>query len=116
MASTLTRADGGGLGAARKGPVFGLGARTFAVVPYKIAFGNPYVVGGEDLSAIWNDFAEVHSIHAQQVDVTAADRREFMVDLANKKLLMYDAFNTEETATDQSAVADVRLLVSGWLK
>jgi hypothetical protein len=71
-------------------------------------------VGGENIAAIWEDFKEVLAIVVQQVDVTAADRREFLVDLTNKKLLQYDAFNTEETATDQSAVADIRLLVFGY--
>ena len=115
MASTITPlADAPGRGSKR--PVKALGSRQVGVALYKIAFGNPYVVGGEDISTLWEHFAEVHSIHVQQVDVTAADRREFMVDLTNKKLLMYDAFNTEETATDQSAVADVRLTVHGLLK
>lgn len=113
MASTLTRqADSPGGGA--RGDVNALGARAVSLGVYKIAFGNPYVVGGENIAAIWEDFKDVLAIVTQQVDVTAADRRDFMVDLAGKKLLVYDAFNTEETATDQTAVADVRLLVFGY--
>jgi hypothetical protein len=113
MASTLTRqADSPGGGA--RGDVNALGARTVSLGVYKLAMGNPYVVGGENIAAIWEDFKEVLAIVVQQVDVTAADRREFLVDLTNKKLLQYDAFNTEETATDQSAVADIRLLVFGY--
>jgi hypothetical protein len=115
MASTLTlQAEAPGKGGWRK--VDARGSRPIGMAVYKIAFGNPYVVGGESISAIWDDFADVLAIVVQQVDVTAADRREFMVDLTNKKLLVYDAFNTEETATDQSAVADVRLLVFGYRK
>lgn len=113
MASTLTRqADSPGGGA--RGEVDALGARKVSIGVYKIAFGNPYVVGGENIAAIWEDFKEVLAVVTQQVDVTAADRREFLVDLTNKKLLGYTAFNTEMTAVDQSAVADVRLLVFGY--
>lgn len=110
MASTLTRQFSGG--ATR--PTFSKGDRTIQMAAYKLAMGNPYVVGGEDISAIWTDFSEVLAIMVQQAEVTAADRRAFMVDLTNKKLLQYDAFNTEETATDQTAVADIRLLVFGY--
>lgn len=113
MASTLTQVGVSGPGRAAKRPVVGLADRAICIGVYKLAMGNPYVVGGEDISAIWSDFKEVHCIQVQQVDVTAADRREFLVDMAGKKLLQYDAFNTEETATDQSAVADIRLLVFG---
>jgi hypothetical protein len=115
MASTLTlQADAPGKGAKR--PVKSLGSRQIGLAVYKIAFGNPYVVGGENIAAIWDDFAEVIAIVPSQVDATAADRREWMVDLTAKTIRQYDAFNTEETATDQSAVADVRLLVIGYVK
>lgn len=115
MASTVTlQSESPGAGGWRK--VDAKGARPIGMGVYKIAFGNPYVVGGEDISSIWDDFADVLAILPSQVEATAADRREFTVDLANKKLLMFDAFNTQETATDQSAVADVRLLVFGYRK
>ncbi len=116
MASTLTlQADSPGAGAKR--PVKARGGRQVMVAVYKIAFGNPYVVGGEDISAIWTgDFADVLAINVSQNDATVADRREFVADLANKKLLMFTAFGTESTAIDQSAVADVRLTVVGYSK
>lgn len=113
MASTLTRTHDS-IGGGSRGEVNAVGSRALSIGTYKLAMGNPYVVGGEDISAIWNDFKDVLAILVQQVDVTAADRREFMADLAGKKLLQYDAFNTEETATDQTAVADIRLIVFGY--
>ena len=112
MASTLTL-QASGPGKAAKRPAVALGDRAVLTAVYKIAFGNPYVVGGESISAIWDDFKEVLSIQVSQNDATVADRREFVADLTNKKLLMFTAFNTESTAVDQSAVADVRLTVTG---
>lgn len=116
MASTLTlQTESPGAGGWRK--VDAKGARPIGMAVYKIAFGNPYAVGGEDISAIWtNDFAEVLGIMVQPTEATVADRREYAVDLTNKKLLMFTAFNTESGAVDQSAVADVRLLVFGYRK
>ena len=113
MASTLTRqADSPGGGA--RGEVNALGARAVSLGVYNIAFGNPYVVGGENIAAIWEDFKEVLAIVVQPSEATVADRREFAVDLVNKKILMFTAFNTESTAVDQSAVSIVRLLVFGY--
>lgn len=116
MASTVTlQTESPGAGGWR--PVMGKGARPLGCAVYVLSFTGNYAVGGEDISSIWtNDFAEVLGVFVQQVDVTAADRREFMADLTNKKLLMYDAFNTEETASSQTAVADVRLFVFGYQK
>ena len=113
MASTLTRSHDT-IGGGSRGEVSNVGSRALSIGTYKIAFGNPYVVGGENIAAIWDDFKDVLGIAASQVDATIADRREFMVDLAAKKLILLTAFNTESTAVDQSAVADVRLLVWGY--
>jgi hypothetical protein len=80
MASTLTvQADSPGAGSTR--PVYARGGRAVQLGVYKLAFGNPYVVGGEDVSAIWNDFKDVLAISVAQSDATVADRREVMVDL-----------------------------------
>lgn len=113
MASTLTlQADAPGKGSGRK--VIGLGSRTIQMAVYTLAFGNPYVVGGETLAAIWNDFKDVLYIGVSQNDATIADRREVVADLTNKKLILFTAFNTESGAVDQTAVGDVRLLVFGY--
>jgi|SoiMetStandDraft_5_1073268.scaffolds.fasta_scaffold05077_2 hypothetical protein len=113
MASTLTRqADSPGGGA--RGEVSGVGSRALSVGVYKLAFGNPYVVGGENIAAIWEDFKDVTGIVVSQNDVTIADRREVVVDLTNKKAILFTAFNTESGAVDQTAVGDVRLIAFGY--
>lgn len=117
MASTLTRQSAGaGPGAGAKRPAYAQGDRTVSLAVYKLAFGNPYVVGGEDISTIFSDFATVDAVVVSQNEATVADRRAFIVDYTGKKLLMFTAFNTESGAVDQTAVADVRLLVFGKLK
>jgi len=113
MASTLTRTHDQ-IGGGSRGEVSAVGSRALSIGTYKVAFGNPYVVGGENIAAIWDDFKEVLGIVASQNDATIADRREFVPDLTNKKLILLTAFNTESGAVDQSAVADVRLLVFGY--
>lgn len=113
MASTLTSsAEAPGVGGKR--PVQFGGARVGVFRQYNLAFGNPYVVGGESISAIFDDFVEVLAIYVSQNDATVADRREFMVDMTNKKLIMFTAFNTESGAVDQTAVGSVKLLVIGY--
>ena len=122
MASTLTliaapaAAPANLPGAGRRSPVFGLGGRPLGMAVFQLAFGNPYAVGGESLVGLDTYFAEVLSVQVLQNELTVADRREFTWDKTNKKLLGFTAFNTEMTAVDQSAVADVRLLVTGFLK
>lgn len=118
MASTVTLQGlgTGQPGAGAKRPVFGLGGRTIGQGVFVLSYTGNYAVGGESLAELDKYFAEVLSVQVLQNEVTAADRREFTWDKANKKLLMFDAFNVEETATDQQAVADVRLLVTGFLK
>lgn len=116
MASTVTRLVTG-LGAGSKSVVRAPGVGSPGWVPYKIAFGNPYAVGGEDISTIWNDFrGEPFMILVQQVDATPADNRNYLVDMTAKKLIMLTAIGTESGAVSQVAVADVRLLVYGNLK
>jgi hypothetical protein len=115
MASTLTKVVTG-LGSGAKSVVRSSGVGNPGMMFYKLAFGNPYAVGGEDLAAIWNDFHEVHAIVVQQVDATPADNRNYLVNLTAKKLLMLTAIGTESGAVDQSAAADVRLTVFGRLK
>jgi hypothetical protein len=80
---------------------------------YTFDFDSAYAVGGEDISGIWDDFREVFGIWVQASEATIADNRMFAVDLANKKLIMLTAINTESGAVDQSAVTGVRLLAFG---
>lgn len=81
---------------------------------YVLDFGTDnYAVNGVDISDIWDDFTEVNHICIEQHDTsTAADRREFAVDYTAKTLIVYDAFNTEESASDQGVVT-VGLMVFG---
>ncbi len=89
----------------------------FAVFDYNMGTDN-YSVNGNDISDLWlkakGGFTTVLYIGIEQMDTsTAADRRDFCVDYSAKTLIQYDAFNTEETATDQGVVT-VRLLVVGY--
>lgn len=104
-----------GPGKAATHELFGLGGRTMQVAEYKFTSGTSnYTSGGEDISSIWNDFKTVLAVHVQQVTATINNRRAFTVDLTNKLLLVYSAFNTENTGADLSTICDdVRLLVVG---
>lgn len=103
---------------ARK-PVFSVADKPLQLTTFTFDFGTDnYTAGGEDISACWTPasggFSTVKFIGVEQDDTnTAADRREITVDYTNQKLLLYDAFNTEETASDQGVVT-VRLLVVGY--
>lgn len=96
-------------------PVFAATAKPVLMKRYLYDMGTDnYSVNGNDISSIWNDFGEVLHICIEQQDTsTAADRREFAVDYTAKTLVQYDAFNTEETASDQGVVT-VSLMVFGY--
>lgn len=85
-----------------------------AVFDYNMGTDN-YSSNGNDISTLWSAFGfkDIFYIGIEQMDTsTASDRREFAVDYTAKTLVQYDAFNTEETASDQGVVT-VRLLVVG---
>lgn len=85
-----------------------------AVFDYDMGTDN-YTSGGNDIAELWTSygFRDIFYIGIEQKDTnTAADRREFAVDYSARTLLQYDAFNTEETASDQTVVA-LRLFVVG---
>lgn len=114
-AHVLSNAAAAGPGAARAVPVVALGARTAQTAVYDYNCGTDnYTVNGNDISSIWDDFDDVLYIGVSQMDTsTEADRREFTVDYSAKTLLIYTAFNTESTATNQGVVT-VRLCVEGY--
>ncbi len=118
MALGTVTLQAGTLGKASTREVVGLGGRTVKLAVFKFASGSTnYPAGGEDISDIWTKygFRTILSIHVQQVQATVASRREFTVDLTNKLLLIYSAFNTENTQADLSAICDdVRLTVYGY--
>jgi hypothetical protein len=110
--------SGPGVKGSRK-PVFSHGGKPleFAVFDYNMGTDN-YAVNGNDIAGCWDKtkggFTTVLYIGIEQMDTsTEADRREFTVDYTAKTLIQYDAFNSEETATDQGVVT-VRLLVVGY--
>lgn len=75
-----------------------------------------YAVNGEPIASALEDFKEVLMVIIEQKDTsTEADARKFAYDYAASKIVFYDAFATEETASDQTVVA-LRLLVIGVLK
>ena len=82
---------------------------------YLLDFGTDnYTVNGVDISDIWDDFTQVNHICVEQHDTsTAGDRREFAVDYTAKTLIVYDAFNTEESASDQGVIT-VSMMVFGY--
>lgn len=85
-----------------------------AVFDYNMGTDN-YAVNGDDISTLWTGygFKDIFYIGIEQMDTsTAGDRREFTVDYTAKTILVYTAYNTESTATDQG-VCTVRLLVVG---
>jgi hypothetical protein len=96
-------------------PAFAATARPIVMKRYLFDMGTDnYSVNGDSISTIWDDFQEVLHISVEQQDTsTAADRRDFAVDYTAKTLLVYTAFNTESTATDQGVVT-VSLMVFGY--
>lgn len=85
-----------------------------AVFDYDMGTDN-YTTGGNDISALWTSygFRDIFYIGIEQKDTnTAADRRELTVDYSARTLLLYTAFGTEGTASDQGVVA-LRLFVVG---
>ncbi len=105
-----------GPGKARTTPVIGNASRAMKIAVYDYDMGTDnYTVNGNTISTIWDDFpAGVSYIGIEQKDTsTAGDRRDFAVDYSAKTIIQYDAFNTEETATNQTVVA-LRLLVVGY--
>jgi len=102
-------------GAARAVPVIGLGARTMQVAVYEFNYGTDvYVANGTDISDIWDDFTDVLYIGIEQKDTnTAGDRRDFAIDYTAQKLVVYTAFNTEDSGNDLGVVT-VSLFVVGY--
>lgn len=103
------------VGKAARKPMFSGAAKPLVAKVYEYNMGTDnYTVGGNDISTIWDDFSDVVYIGVEQKDTnTAGDRRDFSVDYSGKTLLVYTAFNTESTATDQG-VCTVALFVLGY--
>jgi hypothetical protein len=114
MATLTTVADAPGRGGF--GALLMQGQRTVKCALYRFAFDAEYPSGGEDISAIWDDFTEVLAIFVAQNDATVADVRLPVVDRTNKKLILVKTLSSganAEAAEDSSGIADVDLLVFG---
>jgi hypothetical protein len=107
--ATLTR-----VGSGAKQPVRSLGERPIQLGIYTFALDSSYASGGEDISAIWDDFKEVLAIFPASGDLPLADQRYYNLDFTGKKLIVYTAGATEATG-DQSAVTNIKLLVVGYM-
>lgn len=116
MAVTVTKMAVGPAKGARSVAMAAGSAKTTWEV-YKLAFDTSYPTGGEDISSIINEWKDILWIGVATFDITIADRREYIIDKTNKKIIVLDAFNTEEgDTTDLSTLTDVRLLVVGYKK
>lgn len=103
------------IGKAGVKPAYSRGTRPLAFSVYDADMDTTnYAADGEPVGASFiADWKEILYVGIEQKDTqTAADRREFAYDYAGNKVLFYDAFNTEETASNQTVVA-LRLFVVG---
>lgn len=108
--ATLTRKASSGAGSSS--PVRMRGARVGIMAVYEFDFDSSYAAGGEDISAIWDDFKEVWAILPASGETTVADQRYYSVDYTNKKLILYTTGATEASG-DEAEVTGVRLIAFG---
>lgn len=103
-----------GPGKARGANLVFMGGRTGQLAIYDLDWDTTnYTVDGESISNIWNDFKEVLFIGVEQKETTTdADHRAITIDYTNKKIKVYTAIGTEQTAANIGFLA-VRLLVVG---
>jgi hypothetical protein len=103
-----------GPGRARSVNVTGFGGRTMQIAVYDLDWDTTnYTLDGESISNIWSDFKEVLFIGVSQKETTTdAENRLFAIDYTNKKIKVYTAPGTEQTAANIGFVA-VRLFVVG---
>lgn len=115
MTANVITSSGDAAGRAGNKPAFSRTAKPLITAHYTFQAGTDnYTSDGWDISDIFDDFSTVLYIGIEQMDTsTAADRREFACDYSAKTIVQYDAFNTEETASDQSVVK-LSLLVAGY--
>jgi hypothetical protein len=114
MALTIT-AQADTVGKAGNKPAFSRGPKPLIMAVYDADMDTTnYASGGEPIASIVADFTEILWLGIEQKDTnTAADKRTFAYDYSAQKILFYDAFATEETASNQTVVA-LRLLVVGY--
>ncbi len=104
-------------GRGSKRPALFGGSRTLVMRSYTFDFDASYPTGGEDITAVFNDFQEVIAVIPVMPAYTAATGKELRVDHTNKKLMLFDnAAAPAQVAnlSDQSTITGVKLLVIGY--
>jgi hypothetical protein len=104
-------------GAGGKRPVQNLGPRVLVFAEYTFAFDSSYVTGGEDISAIWNDFKEVLAVIVDAPPFVAATGKNVRIDKTAKKAMLYDNAAVPAqvaSASDQSTVTGITLIAIGY--
>lgn len=115
--ATITYDRGTGPGAAAERDVKSQSARTLLVVTGSFAFDSSYPTGGEDISDIFDQFAECLAVQFDQ-PLTGAQTGKFIkVDYSGQKALLYtNASPAVEVvnASDQSAITALRFVAIGY--
>ena len=113
MATIAYDADGPGKGAFS--PALMQGSRTRKLVTGTFTFDATYPAGGEDITDIFNQFAELKGIWMQSPSLSAGTGKHVHIDYANKKaqLLTNAAAPVDVGATDQSGAGTLRFMAWG---
>lgn len=119
MALTVSYDRGTGPGAGRTQPVFASSGRTLKFVPGQIAFDDSYPTGGESISAIADEFAELLGIffenkagYSFSADYTANAEKVLAYHADNDAVADSALIEVPDT-TDLEAVTGVRFLAWG---
>jgi hypothetical protein len=115
MATLTEIAETPGRGGKR--PVQFGGPRVAVMRVYTFDFDNSYPTGGESIQGVFDDFQEIVYLQVQMPSYTAGTGKEARVDMAGKKLKLYDNAATPAevaNASDQSTITGVRLLAVGY--
>jgi hypothetical protein len=123
VATITYDAEGPGKGASGR-PVFAQSPRPIKVVTGTYAFDSSYPTGGEDISDIFNQFANLSSTSGLlgllfDQPLTGAQTGKFLkVDYTNKKVQLFTNASpaVEVTnASDQSAITGLRFVAWGYV-
>jgi hypothetical protein len=107
------------LGHGRSGPpLFSARGRAQKVVTGKLNFDNSYPTGGEDVSDIWELFANdaLEGLLVEDPLLSAGTGKRTLVDYTNKKVKLLDnavAIAEVANASDQSGAANLRFIAWG---
>jgi hypothetical protein len=113
MATITYDAEGPGKGAFA--PLSAQGARGMKIITGKYSFDNAYPAGGEDISEIFNFFAELKGMIMESPLGSAGTGKHARIDFTAKKAMLYTnaATPADVGASDQSAAANLRFIAWG---